>query len=99
MAPNADIIAASSSQTCRLVGAADAAPRISEDWLAVIIGLGVFALALASLAGPDLIGWAVTTSVWIDPGQALTTISKAYAALGGAGALIVTYFRKLWSDG
>ena len=51
----------------------DAAPssRISEDWLAVVIGLGVFALALLSLAGLDALGWLATTSVWTDPGAAL----------------------------
>jgi len=30
-----------------------AAPILSEDWLSVAIGLAVFALAFASLAGPD----------------------------------------------
>ena len=48
---------------------ASAPRRLSEDWLSVIVGLGVLILALASLAGPDLLGWAVTTSVWNDPGQ------------------------------
>src|SRR5262249_37496689 len=40
-------------------------PRIGEDWLSVIIGLAIFVLALAGLANVDLIGWAVTTSVWV----------------------------------
>ncbi len=66
-------------------------PRISEDWLSVIIGLGIFALALVSLLGVDLIGWVVTTSVWNDPGKALAPLAKAYAALGGAGAFVATY--------
>ena len=75
----------------------DAAPssRISEDWLAVIIGLGVFALALLSLAGLDALGWLATTSVWTDPGAALSPASKAYAGLGGAGALLLTYLALL----
>ena len=46
-------------------------PRIGEDWLSVIIGLAIFVLALAGLANVDLIGWAVTTSVWGNFGQAL----------------------------
>ena len=71
------------------------APRISEDWLSLIIGLLVFALALVSLAGLDLLGWAVTTSVWIDPGPALGTVSKSYGSLGGAGALVATYLALL----
>jgi uncharacterized membrane protein YadS len=33
----------------------------------------------------------VTTSVWTDPGTALGTFSKAYASLGGAGALVATW--------
>jgi len=40
--------------------------NLSEDWLSVWIGLGVFALALGLLAGADLLGWAVRTSVWTD---------------------------------
>src|ERR1700686_2996480 len=67
------------------------APSISEDWLSVAIGLLVFALALAGLAGADLLGWVVSTSVWTDPGTALSPVSKAYATLGGAGAFVVTY--------
>jgi uncharacterized membrane protein YadS len=67
------------------------APWISEDWLSVVIGLLIFVLALAVLANVDLIGWVVTTSVWTNVGQALGTTSKAYAPLGGAGALIATY--------
>jgi uncharacterized membrane protein YadS len=65
--------------------------QLSEDWLAVVIGLLVFALALASVGGTDLLGWAVTTSVYTDGAQALTPFAKAYAWLGGGGALLATY--------
>ena len=64
---------------------------LSEDWLAVWIGLLIFVLALAGLAGLDLLGWVVTTSVWTDATKALGTASKSYAWLGGLGALIATY--------
>lgn len=64
---------------------------INEDWLAVILGLAIFVLALAALTNVDLIGWAVTTTVWANLGQALKTTSKGYASLGGVGALIATY--------
>lgn len=67
------------------------APRLSEDWLALIIGLFVFVLALAGIANVDLLGWAVTTSVWTDLGKALGPVSKSYATLGGIGALLATY--------
>jgi uncharacterized membrane protein YadS len=64
---------------------------LSEDWLAVWIGLLIFVLALAGLAGIDLLGWVVTTSTWIDVTRALGTASNSYAWLGGLGALIATY--------
>ena len=71
------------------------APTWNEDWLALALGLAIFALALASAFGADLLGWVVTTTVWTDPGLALAPVSKAYAALGGAGAFIVTYLALL----
>jgi uncharacterized membrane protein YadS len=64
---------------------------ISEDWLAVILGLFIFILALAALVHVDLMGWVVSTSVWKSFGQALGPTSKGYAALGGLGALLATY--------
>jgi uncharacterized membrane protein YadS len=68
---------------------------VSEDWLAVVLGLAIFVLALAALVHVDLIGWVVTTSVWSNLGQALQATSKDYASLGGVGALIATYFALL----
>ena len=44
---------------------------ISEDWLAVVLGLSIFVLALAAVVNVDLIGWVVTTSVWSNFSQAL----------------------------
>src|SRR6201994_1375673 len=65
--------------------------RWNEDWLAVAIGLFVFALALFSVGGIDLLGWAVTTSVYTNLGNALAPVAKAYAALGGGASLLLTY--------
>src|SRR5215831_17366612 len=65
--------------------------ELTEDWLAVWVGLLIFALALAGLAGRDLLGWAVSTSVWTDFPGALKAASSAYPGLGGLGALIATY--------
>ena len=68
---------------------------ISEDWLSLWIGLGVFVLSLGLLVNADLLGWVVTTSVWNDLSKALSPASKAYAGLGGVGSLIVTYLALL----
>jgi uncharacterized membrane protein YadS len=68
-----------------------AGSNLTEDWLAVVLGLLVFALAIGSFLGFDLLGWAVTTSVWTDFSKALGPAAKSYAALGGAGALAVTF--------
>jgi len=65
--------------------------RLNEDWLAVVIGLMVFGLALVSVSGADLLGWAVTTSVYTDVTQALGPFAKVYGWLGGGGALLATY--------
>ena len=69
--------------------------RLTEDWLAVVIGVAVFALALFSLGGIDLLGWAVTTSVYTDITAALAPVAKAYGAIGGLGALLATYLALL----
>src|SRR5882724_351054 len=65
--------------------------RLTDDWLSVVIGVLVFALALFSLSGTDLLGWAVTTSVYTNLAQALAPFAKGYAWLGGGGALLATY--------
>jgi uncharacterized membrane protein YadS len=65
--------------------------RLSEDWLSVAIGVLVFALALFSLSGTDLLGWAITTSVYINLTQALAPLAKGYAWLGGGASLLATY--------
>src|SRR6516225_10103843 len=72
--------------------ASQPAPQgMSEDWLAVCIGLLVFVLSLGLLFGSDLLGWAVTTSVWMEPAKALAPASKAYAKLPSAISLLATY--------
>ena len=64
---------------------------LSEDWLSLVIGLLIFVLAFGLLWGVDPLGWVITTGVWTDLSKALGPVSKAYAGLGGVGALIVTY--------
>jgi uncharacterized membrane protein YadS len=65
--------------------------QLNEDWLAVVIGLLVFAAALVSISGTDLLGWAVTTTIYTDVAQALNPFAKPYAWLGGGGSLLATY--------
>jgi hypothetical protein len=57
--------------------------KLNEDWLAVYMGLFLFALSLAGFFGIDALGWAVTTSVWTNVSKALAPASKAYAVLPG----------------
>ena len=68
---------------------------ITEDWLAVVLGLSIFVLALAALVNVDLIGWVVSTSVWSNFSQALKATSKDFSSLGGYGALVATYLALL----
>jgi|SRR5271157_728986 len=65
--------------------------RVAEDWLAVWIGLLVFALSLALLFGADLLGWAITTSIWTMPSKALAPASKLYSKVPSLLSLVATY--------
>ncbi len=49
-----------SSAAPRRADNVETAPRISEDWLSLVVGLLIFALSLGALANVDLLGWAVT---------------------------------------
>lgn len=66
-------------------------PRLTEDWLAVYIGLFLFLLALTVFAGADLLGWAVATSVWTNVAKALGPASRSYSGLPGLISLAATY--------
>src|SRR5258706_2764795 len=66
-------------------------PRMSEDWLAVWVGLLIFGLSLSIFGGADLLGWGVTTQVWLNVSKALAPVSKAYATLSGTLALLATF--------
>ena len=63
--------------------------RINEDWLAVAIGLAVFALSLGAVVGLDLLGWAAAPKTWIDIDKAVQPAGAS--PLGGVLALILTY--------
>ncbi len=65
---------------------------ISEDWLAVGIGLFIFVLSLGVFVGPDLLGWAAATSVWTAFSKAFAPASQIYAGLPAIASLLATYF-------
>jgi uncharacterized membrane protein YadS len=65
------------------------AKGISEDWLAVWIGLFIFIVSLGAFVGTDVLNWGVTTAVWTDISKALKPIAATW--LGGLGSLILTY--------
>src|SRR5512143_4280480 len=65
------------------------AKGISEDWLAVWIGLFIFVVSLGAFVGTDVLNWGVTTAVWTNISKALKPISATW--LGGVGSLILTY--------
>ncbi len=82
---------ATDATVARVPAPVAAAPRMTEDWLAVCLGLFVFVLSLGLLAGVDALGWVVTTKVWTTPVAALAATSKTYASLSGGAALAATY--------
>lgn len=63
----------------------------TEDVLAVLLGLVIIALSLATLAGTDLLGWSVSVKEWIDPAKAMVPSAKSWSNLGGLGALGATF--------
>jgi uncharacterized membrane protein YadS len=63
----------------------------TEDWWAVWLGLILVGLGLPTAAGLDILGWAVSTNVWVEPGKAVSPISKSFADLPGAVSLALTF--------
>ena len=56
---------------------------LSEDWLALWLGLFIFVISLFTFSGTDLLGWGISTSVWTDPGKAMSPVSKSFKGLSG----------------
>ncbi|MCY2991585.1 MAG: putative sulfate exporter family transporter [Planctomycetota bacterium] len=70
---------------------ADEKPKLSEDWLALWIGLTIFGLSLGPLVGTDLLGWGVKTQVWLEPAKALAPVSAAWAKCPGWLTQLASY--------
>ena len=59
------------------------AKGISEDWMALWLGLFIFILSLATFGGVDILGWGINTAVWTDPAKAMSAVSKTYQPVQG----------------
>src|SRR6184192_3464883 len=68
-----------------------AAPKVSEDWLALIVGLSLFLVSLGGFGGVDVFGWVVKTNVWTEPDQSMTPVSMDFPRVKGIASLIFTY--------
>ncbi|PYJ84673.1 MAG: putative sulfate exporter family transporter [Verrucomicrobia bacterium] len=68
-----------------------ATPAISEDWLALGVGLTFFFVSLFGLGGVDIFGWAVKTNVWTEVSQIMTPVSRNYPRVKGMASLIFTF--------
>ena len=63
---------------------------LTEDKLALVIGMFLFCLALFNFAGINLLGWAVTIKMWLDPAKIFFPATGAYD-ISGLMALLYTY--------
>ena len=59
------------------------AKGLSEDWLALWLGLFIFVISLFTFSGTDLLGWGINTSVWTDPAKAMSPVSKSFKGVSG----------------
>ena len=68
-----------------------ATPKVSEDWLALIVGLSLFLVSLGGFGGVDVFGWVVKTNVWTEAVQSMTPVSRDFPRVKGIASLIFTY--------
>src|SRR6266852_4768857 len=66
-------------------------PAVTEDWLALALGLLLFGIALFGLLGYEPFGWAIKTNVWLSPAKTMTAVSARFGTLPGLAALGLTY--------
>src|SRR5579862_9234931 len=70
---------------------AHSTPGLSEDWLALAIGLLLFFTSLLGVFGYEPFGWAIKTNVWLNPTKVITPNSTKFAAMPAAGSIVLTY--------
>ncbi|MBF0465437.1 MAG: putative sulfate exporter family transporter [Nitrospirae bacterium] len=56
---------------------------ISEDWLSLLLGIFIFIVSLGIFFGSDLLGWGISTKVWMDPSKAMSPVSKHFQSVKG----------------
>ena len=64
---------------------------LNEDWLALVIGLGLFLVSLLGVTGHEPFGWGIKTNVWLAPGKIMTPVSARFAMVPGLASLAMTY--------
>lgn len=64
---------------------------LTEDKLALIMGLFLFLLGLLNFAGVDALGWSVKTNVWVSADKIWAAATGSYKGLPGIAALLMTY--------
>ena len=69
-----------SEETCKTEGKKG---WLSEDWLALWLGLFIFVLSLGAFQGADILGWGASTSVWNEVSKSTKPVSIAYQTVKG----------------
>ncbi|GAB7078802.1 putative sulfate exporter family transporter [Megalodesulfovibrio paquesii] len=64
---------------------------LTEDKLALIMGLFLFILGALNFVGLDVLGWSVKTNVWTDAGKIFGAASGNYKDLPGIASLLGTF--------
>jgi uncharacterized membrane protein YadS len=64
---------------------------LTEDKLALILGLVLFGLSLFNFGGVDPLGWAVKVNVWTDASKIFSAATGAYKDLSGIASLLLTW--------
>jgi len=65
--------------------------RMTEDKLALLIGLFLFLLGMLNFVGFDTLGWSVKTNIWTSLGSAISPASGNYRGMSGLTSLVSTY--------
>jgi uncharacterized membrane protein YadS len=65
--------------------------KLSEDWLALWLGLAIFVLSLGIFFGIDLLGWSAKTNVWISIEQSTKSISESFSSLSPLLSIFLTF--------